>query len=203
MITTEIDLKKFCDPERPALVRPFTHGEFTYATNGRVLVRVAKCDNEPNLPGVPTMESAESVLYVVGIVTEWQPLSVEIPPMRYNDCPDCKGFGKFDKCHDCSGEGVIECCSCGHEKNCRSCKGEGVFPSSNGKTACKDCDGKGKVEDPPSVQLGYDHVCSKYLALIAELPNVVIAPNVHGHIRQIPFKFNGGIGAIMPRTRPN
>src|SRR5574337_601455 len=38
-----IDLKKFCSKDRPKLLDPFSGGEFTYASNGHIAVRVPRC----------------------------------------------------------------------------------------------------------------------------------------------------------------
>src|SRR3990167_7705159 len=41
-----IDLQQFCskDKERPHLMTPFTIGDFSYATNGHIIVRVRRLD---------------------------------------------------------------------------------------------------------------------------------------------------------------
>lgn len=47
-----IDLKKFCEDDdavRWYLTEPFSEGEYTYATNGHIIVRVPKCvDTQPH-----------------------------------------------------------------------------------------------------------------------------------------------------------
>jgi hypothetical protein len=40
----DINLEMFCDPAREGIERPFLFGEFTYATNGHILVRIPKRD---------------------------------------------------------------------------------------------------------------------------------------------------------------
>ena len=41
---SDIDLQQFCskDDTRPYICKPFSFGEFSYATNGHIIVRVAR-----------------------------------------------------------------------------------------------------------------------------------------------------------------
>lgn len=55
-------------------------------------------------------------------------------------CPACKGGElKEFKCATCSGHGVTECNSCGHEKECHECGG------AKKSLECYECEGDGKV----------------------------------------------------------
>ncbi len=61
-------------------------------------------------------------------------------------CPSCKGGElKEFKCGTCRGEGVVECGSCGHEKECHECGG------AKKSLQCYECEGDGKVPAPRSV----------------------------------------------------
>lgn len=62
------------------------------------------------------------------------------------DCQACKNARTVDvpvmmECHECDGEGALECGECGHESDCKHCKGSGQVKSRTTKTepcACID-----------------------------------------------------------------
>jgi hypothetical protein len=109
-----IDLEKFCstDLTRPYLMKPFTIGEWTYATNGRICVRV------PAMAEWPSIEKtiAAPELFAAP-VTEFRPLpKIEFPPPDEDDeCESCNGRGCEHDCPDC------ECI-------CEQCNGTGEVP---------------------------------------------------------------------------
>jgi hypothetical protein len=115
MKTISVDaLKLFCstDPERPYLHRPWSSGEYTYATNGHVLVRV------PRIAEVEENKDAPNAAKILASV-EAQAELVPLPPMdglpspvkedcrsrdgsgiKHHDCPDCAC-----PCWECDGLG--------------------------------------------------------------------------------------------------
>lgn len=52
---TITDLFQFCDPEYEDRTHPWSSGTYTYATNGYILIRVARLMNAPD--GNPVLES--------------------------------------------------------------------------------------------------------------------------------------------------
>jgi hypothetical protein len=110
-----IDLKQFCSTEesRPYLHNPFSRGEYTFATNGHVLVRV------PRLEGIaeqekPAAEKTFSDSYRDGprgsLIAD-----ISLPEKKQTECETCDGRGTEHDCPDCNcrcdlceGKGVID-----------------------------------------------------------------------------------------------
>lgn len=88
MMTRE-ELQAFCagpDDIRYALHEPWSAGEWTYATNGHIAVRV------PRLADVPEVSNAPNAakLFDAAVANEWFPVPACLqPPDDY--CPQCKG----------------------------------------------------------------------------------------------------------------
>jgi hypothetical protein len=105
-----IDLKPFCGTQetRYYLLKPFSRGDFTYATDGHICVRVARRDDAPEqeIPDVTSLSWAER---------EYTPLpAIDLPAVSmepcmscydgsFHDCPDCQC-----KCEDCNGTGETD-----------------------------------------------------------------------------------------------
>ncbi len=108
-----INLKLFCskDDFYRNLHEAFSRGQWTYATDGHVAVRV------PLVPGVRTRPDAPPIEKLPFPTSETSFLpapSVTFPAARYDDCPSCSGRGhKHDcpacecACEDCRGVGQI------------------------------------------------------------------------------------------------
>ena len=108
-------LKKFCstDTTRLAINSPFSQEQWTYATDGRVIVRV------PRLADVPENEKApknidENIWRKNPGLTGWQDLPTYPKPTEV-------------ECETCGGGGVHEC-SCGDSHGCANCDGSGIVP---------------------------------------------------------------------------
>lgn len=97
-------LKPFCGEERARsyLHEPFSLGDYTYATDGRVLVRV------PRLAGVGEVErapKAERLFTAYPLATELRPLpAFAFPAPERITCDGCKGLGREHDCPDCQCE---------------------------------------------------------------------------------------------------
>lgn len=165
-----IDLSKYCGTDifREYLHEPFNFGQYTYATNGHILVRVPQRDGfgplkkefdiERPLKGVDTTSmSALSHL----------PLP-PIPASRNEECEDCEGSGHEHECPDCTCE-------------CSSCDGTGTVT----------------VESNISTTIRGLFYNLKYIAMALDLPGVVFADQTDDGDPFL-FKFDGGVGAIMP-----
>jgi len=89
-----VDLQAFCadrDDLRYYLFKPFSDGEYTYATNGHIIVRVARLPDvaeEPKAPNVALMISKTAR------ASNWMPVpKVSAPPMI--ECDECHGTGTY------------------------------------------------------------------------------------------------------------
>ncbi len=101
-----MDLIKFCGYGDRAL--PFTRGDYTWATDGKIMVRVPADADIPDIPGAPDAAKLFAREWTPG---EWIPVPFAMPP-------------KPKECAYCHGDGVAEC-SMGHEHDCGMCDGTG------------------------------------------------------------------------------
>lgn len=119
---TAIDLQKFCASEDSnyQMKAPFTRGEFTYATNRHLIVRVSA------VPGILPDEKAPNPqkLGWDAVVTDDQWLKIT-QDIKMVDCEDCQGGEKAP--HNCP------YCSC----ECKSCDNGKQFEESAIKIGSK------------------------------------------------------------------
>jgi hypothetical protein len=101
-----VDLQPFCseDPVRVNLQKPFTRGDWTYATNGHILVRVPKATDAPEgdvaaEKVIDRMSRDFGQRAVVGLA---------LPAPERISCISCDGRGREHECPDCECE--CECC---------------------------------------------------------------------------------------------
>lgn len=190
------DLQPFCSESelRPNIQKPWSRDGFTYATDGRVLVRVSSDD-------IPTSENeaAPNALTVAAfdhdsLETEWLP-TPDIPDPVFSECRKCKGTGKSAKCRNCQGDGRCEC-NCGHEHDCGDCEGTGYQGLAE---TCDNCE-NGKIEETQRVAVGEAVVNAHYLRKIATLPNPEFARPAEWD-KPIAFRFTGGVGYLMPMSK--
>ena len=120
---TEKDLQIFCGPDdRAAIAHPWSEGEFTYATTGKILVRV------PRLP-----EVKESLLAPQGMDKSiFEPifskaLKLEAPSEFLRK--QVAALSNDTLCDQCKGTGRCSCRSCQADHDCGVCKGEGALPA--------------------------------------------------------------------------
>lgn len=96
---------------------------------------------------------------------------------------------KATECTRCMGSGKGECPHCFSEIDCEECKGYG------------------DVFEVESIPVGKRLLNPRYLAMIAELPDVSIAihhleePDEDGLDRAISFRFTVGFGLLMPMRK--
>lgn len=169
-----IDLQSFCSIKQSYLVlcgvdltAPFNAGEFTYATNGHVMVRVDRRDG---------FQKA-----IVG--RDWNaPLAGQAvakffaPALKLPPAPALTGV-----CPDCNGEGSFDCAS-----DCGRCEGFGeIDPEAQYSTTIKGL-----------------HFQLNYVRKILALPAIEISQTAvidSDGTLPMQFRFDGGIGALMPR----
>lgn len=196
-------LRAFCstDETRPALQRPFNLGEYSYATDGRILIRVARLEEVPPREGESPVGNPDAV------IPEGHGYEPAICPPKWEEfkevrstCKRCDGTGKSNTCPDCDGEGEIECPECLHEHECERCHGQGIIKAKDPATGdpCENCDGTGYNEDDFVVALngGMTFVNLKYLRLAHRLPNLKMS--FRDRLSTIRLEFDGGVGALMP-----
>ena len=180
MITKEI-LQQFCatDPSRAYLYKPFTIGDYSFAGDGRILVRVPKMDFPPLVETDQTKLAVERITYYFAHDMSdgnYKPMPVE----------DEKGWG--DECGDCEGKKRIThltCDTCGSTTDLKC------------EIACPACDGVGKILWQFEVIFNGQRLNAYYLRKLHSLPNVTIA-NSLDEMGHLSFKFDGGDGRLMP-----
>lgn len=106
-------LKEFCctDEDRPSIQTPWSEGMWSYASDGRIMVKIPRDVNIPENPKAPTRLHEVWKAFPDGEV-DWMPLP-EIP-----EKPDP------ERCGECLGSGRC-ICSCEHEHDCGQCDGTG------------------------------------------------------------------------------
>lgn len=200
---TKDDLKVFCGRK---LQEPWSNLDYTYATNGSVLVRVKKLDDVPvkdELSAIP--KNADSLIekYVVGVLGPFP----EIEKIVGDSCYQCKGAGKVTEkeCPECEGYGNVywETNRHKYEVECQECGGCGKIKTTdpNGET-CENCDGTGIVAQMNRISIDGFDFDSNLLYHFQKFPNVKIGAknvgeNSSGAYGVAFIKFDGGVAVIM------
>ena len=106
-----IDLQQFCgaDETRPYLMKPFSLGEFSYATNGHILVRVARLEGVDPPAKTFNPEKPLEGIEAASFAAPYFKLPAE---PEDTECEDCDGRGCEHECPEC------HCI-------CRACAGTG------------------------------------------------------------------------------
>jgi hypothetical protein len=200
-----IDLQRFCADDhdlRAHLRQPFRRGEFVYATNGHVLLRVPVADGYD----AAVNDKAPTKLEEMFACIDAEPVAWrDMPPVHeVHKCARCGGTGKLcvEDCESCGGKGEFD--RDGYTYDCQACGTEGVIEVGEpaGKQLdCFDCNGRGHESsqrqninhDQPPPEIG---VNVGYLSWLAALPGIVCAPQ--DHEKAVRFKFDGGHALLMP-----
>jgi hypothetical protein len=164
-------LKTFCSTElyHPTITSPFSSGDFTYATDGRILLRV------PRVAEVQRVDDAlakrcDNIFTQWPSVGDWKPLpdpfTVLDPP---RDCSKCDATGRHE-------------CTCGHEHPCGKCGGNGRI----------------ERELKSRVDFGKHALAGHYVQLSSTLPGVLMRESAGGGLDPVGLKFDGGDGVLMP-----
>ena len=208
----KLDLSKFCANEsdpREHLRRPWKHGEWVYATNGHLCVRVpaasmpdvAECDKAPNAQNLfqKHMEQRQCEFLLMPTLP------------KVHACGDCEGKGTVlaVKCPACT-DGAFD--HYGDTYDCLHCEGSAAGPGwieserdSATKRPCNFCDGLGSsLRENGNAPLGESTYSLVYLSWLAELPQVRVCPGLSAELptkEQVPavFLFDGGQALLMPR----
>lgn len=201
-ISAEV-LQRFCNPEledpRGMTHTPFSDDQYTYATNGHILVRAPKLDQ---------FEKNESFLDWASKALEGFKRTPEkwlkvLPTTHSKEtCKVCDGSGRLQECAECDGSGDVEFSTDynDYEHECKSCRGEGVSKTGSFGTpdvVCDTCHGSGLVwGDAHRDKYGEAYFCASLISLMQDLPNIEIGPFEANDVAL--FRFNGGDGLIMP-----
>lgn len=110
---TTVDLQWFCstDPFRPYLHKPWSFGDYTYATNGHICGRVQRITEIPECGHAPGCQAAK--IFDDSPVPKFRAMRLaSLPDPEMAECDMCSGRGRA---HDCPG------CDC----VCEECAGTG------------------------------------------------------------------------------
>lgn len=175
----KLDLSPFCDPhgERYSLKKPFlSGGDFVYATDGRILVRTTLDVCPADLPTGKVPNNPHEIVEPIEKVRDWEPLPAIV------DCEKCGGVGlALHVCDICKGIGSL-------------------VVDDNFIRVCGECVGVATYTYPCGceVRFGQSNYAQWYMNLIRELPEVRIGNVASGPERPLYFKFDGGVGCLMP-----
>ena len=205
-----IDLTVFCGKGdvRTYLHDPFSIGEYSYATDGHVAIRIPRRDDVPEIENAPDIGKVFAPL----VDLAFQPLpSITILAVSLPECRDCDGKGYGEKCSECHGEGNhgCDCEYCGRE--CDECDGTGIMIADGDlpedqRLPCETCDGRGTRLDDRDIVFSDELVlAARFIERLLALPGPhEMAIQTHSAFGTPQFfRFNGGIVAIMPRRRSN
>jgi len=179
-------ITRHCHPDRLNMSKPWSDGEWTYATNGVSLIRVPRMDDIGAVDWAPNTTALFRSLCKQS--KDAVPLAeIDIPAAV--PCKTCKGkpVGLFE-CDSCGGAGECECFHCGGIQDCDDCDGKGVLQ------VCPTCNGRGEAKRQ-CVHINGVSFDAHYLRFFADLPGAVITTNEN---RPARVDFDGGVGAIMP-----
>jgi len=109
-------LGKFCDTDvllgRVVLQHPWSLGDFTFASNGHIFIRVPRDESIPENEQAPKRMGPKKRQindYLADEPKAWYPIP-ELHP-KEQDCEECGGSGRIDfaginnRCQECSGKG--------------------------------------------------------------------------------------------------
>jgi hypothetical protein len=184
------DLLPFCHASSLKMMAPWSHGDFTYASDGFVVVRV------PRLPEVPEIKNPVKAHKIFEDTPEPATGFVPMPTIEEigetTVCPKCKGDSDGGECPECDGEGnvTLETDYNSYECECKTCGGEG--------TGCKECNDMGYLEPTPKCVIDGSTYTTGYIRLFMEIPGARIAANIVNPRVPSWIKFDGGDALLMP-----
>lgn len=199
MTTTELLLRFVAGRNdlREYMRAPFSRGDWIYATNGHIAVRVPKAE------GIAAAESGK-LEKIEGLFEKSKRDNfIGLPELpEAEKCPTCNGSGIGYKCPECEGKGDFD--KGGHSYDCKECGGSGQVDDGYDadKEPCVECDGYGESRYK-AVAVGNWHYDRRYLAMVEKLPAVRFAQREEGpkdfkDAAVAYFVFDGGEGVLMP-----
>ena len=187
-----IDLSVFTrHPVNPKYANPWSIGQYSYATDGRMAVRVPRIDEYQDNP---------ILNFAAEAIDEWATYTVEA---WYNVSP-CNA-PQDQTCPQCNGMKCVMFCPSPDEYHfdCKICNGDGYIPVPPGSVngiICDECDGLGTVypdfNEKHRVEYGNALFSTILLSRLSIFHNVMIGPR--GVTNHALLKFDEGMGIIMP-----
>ena len=188
------ELGRFCHKTRGVLNTPFTIGDYSYASDGYIIVRVKR------LEGVALMDKEQNIKMVSELFSKVNKSVDNLPefPCISRKCSSCNGTGHVAPCKECEGEGTLSFESKYHsyEVDCKGCCGDGYLMASSGDS-CSQCNGEGQIVLYETVHCGSRKLNNQLLAKIKDLPEIKIS-HIGEPLSPCYFTFNGGDGYLMP-----
>ena len=208
-------LKPFCceDTDKEGICTPYSWGEFTFATNGHMQIRVPRLAEVLENEKAPVIEFTE--LDPVGKHYLKEPatwLPVPAITIKPEICAVCDGTGKAAVCPECNGEQSVDLSttfnSYGYH-DCKTCDADGQISlfSIDGmklrypwieeiREPCSFCS-FGKLWPMAGTVINGVKIKDHFLSLISVLPGVEIGV-FSDPLEVVRFRFDGGDGLIMP-----
>jgi hypothetical protein len=202
------------DPYKRHQHRPWRVGEWVYATDGHVLVRVS-AEFAPEVgPFVAPVEPArweetapdcEALLAAAAHDPSDVLPMPDLPPIRMVKCNTCDGMGRYKVCDECDGTGRVEWDSGRHtyDAECQECDGRQGNGCQEGGVECEDCGGTGSVPDDNSntlIRVGPWRIriteARKLAAIGAE---IAATNNSGGWLTPVLWRSGDCIGLFMPQ----
>lgn len=180
-------LMKFCDENNEDLKLPFSMGDYTYATDNKVLIKIPRMSEFAENLRAPNPEKLD-----IENPEKWYPVG-DIRMPKSVDCSFCEGQGKNFECPECGGGGTVWLSNNYSEYpgiDCKSCGAIGEI------AFCEECNGTGVVAQQNPMDFHGVTFDQHYLALLSKLPNCEIG--LISKTATTPFRFDGGSGIIMP-----
>ena len=172
-IATPLDIQPFCAAgdgfRAKEFSKPFSRGDYTYATDGTIAVRV------PRRADVAVSEVGDALpgLFIGVEAIECRPLArVELPKPKVEtgSCRSCEGRGREHDCPDC------QCI-------CEDCNGSGIEERDTIASA--------------SVGIGKASISLANARRLLALSDVAIEEPSRKAGQMIRFRFAGGVGVVM------
>jgi len=195
-----MNLQDFCakdEQKQNRLSKPFSHGKYSFASDGHMLIRVPRLLEVTK--GLPDFMESKFTEFVTGDCL------TPIPDYEQEKkkCSICRGTGKVEECPECKGIGEVYFQNIynDYEFECLTCNGHGEV--SGGKNACEECEGTGQVyaDRWAGIDIGNKRIGLRLLDKIKELPGVMLGNCSGDDKAPVMFRFDGGDGLLMPMTK--
>lgn len=194
-----IDLIKFCskDKTRFQIGKPWSRGEYTYATDGHIIIRISRLADVSENPDAP---DGDNLFIQSAKVRERTWHTIPLYTLKREPCKNCNGDGYFQKCENCEGSGYVG----RNDRDCSDCNGDGFQSCAKidrGAYSCEDCNGEGLGRPQCCVDfMEGEKILARFqgafLELIKDFPNVQLG--IYKDTEPAIIKFDGGEGLLMP-----
>ena len=167
-----IDIKPFCvsddcSDEHNHFRTPFCVGDYVYATNTHVVIRIKRSSSDAESQLKKHKVAAKKInKWIKGFDCSF----FDLIPIKYTP--------RIVTCYVCNGSGKW-------------------FEVEKKEKECMDCGGTGRIEEKQTIGFPNYNVQLKYVSLISQLPNIMLGFMTTNYEGQIPFVFTGGAGILM------